>query len=1000
MSKITELAALTTGIANSDVLPIVDVSDHTMDTTGTTKKITIANLLGSSATSTVFNVADPPFGAAGDGVNDDHDAILAACNAAKAANGAVYFPATTNWYRVGQPVAVAGGSALTLYGDGYRSVIKANGNFDIFQLSNLGGLTIQSLRFDTEVTPVSGAALNLDSCANMYFIWVQTNNVWNGLYTTGSNTITMFGSFFHGLNTGMYTQNAVHAVASQFGGGTYGADLDSLSGSASFVSCAFFGPLSLVTHNSLGRTHPNKGLTFINSGSNFETGRGAPPEGNGGFNLDNCGGNVILEQCWNAGAGLTFGGNTALDTLHIVGGEYGGSGSAQASSILMKNGVNITVSGAKIGGTKNSSTDSVVIGTSRTDTGCTTQTGASATTVLDPNAAQTDLNSLISGTGIPAGATITAVNTTVLPHGYTISAGATVANSGGAALTITQNVDNVIVTGNQFIGTCRYCVAAAVPGSGDGEIIISENDFTGVTPNADNPVSFPSGSAASYNIHDNTGGLTTASSTDWINVVTQYGADPSGSTNSTTVIQAAITAAQATGRTVYFPAGTYKISSALNVGGGSPGAITICGDGWDSQIILASGSNAYIFDLGASNAPQYTPGLTIRDLYLNCNGANQSSAGGGIFARGAVWCVFDHLWVEAPWGEGIYFYQDGTSSYGHHNTVRDCLFRNGKNSNTGGGLALKVRNADENLFLGCTIQDCGNVSATQNGQVYDTAAGLSTYTGCHFVGGAAGAPFVKSDSSPGRLVFTGCQFDGTNSADMLVLQGSGHVVSGCQFLNVGQGLTSGQAAGVRLDGAGATGCSVSDCNFGGLNAHALAIWEATGATGNYIGLNAYTGTWLGSAPVSLTTGGASAVATSSTGLSPGGSSSYLRADGQWAAPAGGSGGGGDTLYAYGNTGATPSLTLATGNVVTATLTSGTSAVAFTFGTAPATVFSFTLILNSGAGGIAVTWPSGTRWQDAIPPALSQTANFTDILVFTTTNTGTNWYGSLAGVHFA
>ena len=991
MSKITELQALTSGIAANDVLPIVDISDHSMDASGSTRKITIANLLGSSATTTVFNVTDPPFNAAGDGGTDDYGAILAACTAAVAADGAVYFPATAQWYRVSQPVVVSGGSALTLYGDGYRSVIKAAGNFDIFQLSSLGGLTIQSLRFDTEVTPATtaGAALNLTDCANMYFIWVQTNNVWNGLYATGSNTITMFGSFFHGENAGMYTQNAVHAVASQFGGGTYGADLDSLSGSASFVSCAFFGPLSLVTHNSLGKTHPNKGLTFFNSGSNFEAGNGPPPEGNGGINLDWCGGNVILEQCWNAGAGLTFGGNTALDTLHIVGGEYGGSGSAQDSSILMKNGVNITVSGAKIGGTKNSSTDSVVIGTTRTDPSGTTQSGASASTVLDPLAVQTDLNSLISGTGIPAGATITAVNSTVLPYSYTISAPATIA--GSTALVITQNVDNVIVTGNQFIGTCRYCVAAAVPGTGDGEIIISENDFTAVTPNAANPVNFPAASRASYNIHDNTSGVTTASITGLINVAAQYGADPTGGTDSTTVIQDAITAAKTTGQTVYFPPGTYKISAALNVGGGSPGAITIAGDGWDSQIFMANGSNAYIFDFGLSG-PVYTPGLTIRDLYLNCNGANQTTAGGGIYARGAVWCVFDHLWIEEPWGEGIHIYQDGTGSYGHHNTISNCLFRNGKNANGGTGLAMRVEQADENLFTGCTIQDCGNTSAPQNGQVYDISAGLSTYSSCHFVGGATGAAFVKSDSTPGRLVFTGCQFDGTNSADMLVLQGAGHVVSGCQFLNVGQGLTGGQASAVRLNGA--TASTVTDNYFTAVTAYATAVLEDSAANGNNVGLNTYAGTWLAAAPVVLT-GATSRAAASSVGLAPGGTTQFLRADGQWQVPPGGAGGA-ESVVAHGNLGS-GSVTLtasAPGTVFTANLNSGSPSITLAGGATGAVATTITLYITA-TGGTQPTWTNVTWITGAVPVIdLTTSPAALTVLVFENLGSSTSaWYGS-------
>lgn len=304
------------------------------------------------------------YGATGNGTTDDTAAIQAAFNAAKSADGAVYFPPTSNWYLVTAPIVISGGNSLTIFGDGYRSCIKTSGSLDIFQLSSLGALTVQSIRLDTTLSgnPTAGSGFNLTSCSNMFFLWVLTNNIWDGLSTTGSDTITMFGCFFHGYNAGLYTQNAIHAVDSQMGGGTYGIVLDSTSGSCSFVSCAFFGPLSLVTWNSLSRTNPNKGLTFINSGSNFESGNGPPPEGNGGINLNFCAGNVILDGCYNAGAGLAFGGSVStFDTLHIVGGEYGGSGSSQADGIIMYKGTHITISGAKLGGTANVSSDIISV---------------------------------------------------------------------------------------------------------------------------------------------------------------------------------------------------------------------------------------------------------------------------------------------------------------------------------------------------------------------------------------------------------------------------------------------------------------------------------------------------------------------------------------------------------------------------------------------------------------------------------------------------------------
>ena len=67
---------------------------------------------------------------------------------------------------------------------------------------------------------------------------------------------------------------------------------------------------------------------------------------------------------------------------------------------------------------------------------------------------------------------------------------------------------------------------------------------------------------------------------DWLNVVTVYGADPTGTADSTTAIQNALNAAAvkyAPKRTVYFPAGTYKITSTLTWGGVTSAEFVGCG---------------------------------------------------------------------------------------------------------------------------------------------------------------------------------------------------------------------------------------------------------------------------------------------------------------------------------------------------------------------------------------------------------------------------------------
>ena len=56
-SKITALTALTAADPVNDMLPIVDVSDTTMAASGTTKKISVNNILGASGTATLASAA-------------------------------------------------------------------------------------------------------------------------------------------------------------------------------------------------------------------------------------------------------------------------------------------------------------------------------------------------------------------------------------------------------------------------------------------------------------------------------------------------------------------------------------------------------------------------------------------------------------------------------------------------------------------------------------------------------------------------------------------------------------------------------------------------------------------------------------------------------------------------------------------------------------------------------------------------------------------------------
>ena len=348
--------------------------------------------------------------------------------------------------------------------------------------------------------------------------------------------------------------------------------------------------------------------------------------------------------------------------------------------------------------------------------------------------------------------------------------------------------------------------------------------------------------------------------------VKDYGATGDGTTDDTAAIQNAITAAKASTQRLFFPPGNYLISSTLNVGGGFPGGLYVFGTGWDSQISLATHANCYIFSLGNV----YTPGLVIRDLFLSCNGGNQTSDSGGIDAYGAVNCLFENLQIDTPFYDGIYLHNDGTGGFGHDNTISNCLFVNGKNTGTGLGQALEIFEADENYIVNCTFGDNGNPNFTYpyhngaqpGGTVYQVfeSAGLNHFVCNSFVNGGQGVTILRANGS--RNTFTNNIFDG-GSGNQLHINGYASTIQGNIFANIGSNAGSGSPkAGVYLDGK--SRIMVANNVFSPINSgqgYATAgVWTDFGADNNDIvnnefSLDGVTGTWQYGAAIRLNTGG-------------------------------------------------------------------------------------------------------------------------------------------------
>jgi hypothetical protein len=97
----------------------------------------------------------------------------------------------------------------------------------------------------------------------------------------------------------------------------------------------------------------------------------------------------------------------------------------------------------------------------------------------------------------------------------------------------------------------------------------------------------------------------------------------------------------------------------------------------------------------------------------------------------------------------------------------------------------------------------------------------------------------------------------------------------------------------------------------------------------------------------------------------------------------------ETLQAVGTVGATSTLALTNGTVLTATLTASTPCT-FTMPTATAGK-SFILKLIQASSGMTTATFTSVKWPGGTAPTITATASAVDILSFV--SDGTNWYGT-------
>jgi hypothetical protein len=265
-------------------------------------------------------------------------------------------------------------------------------------------------------------------------------------------------------------------------------------------------------------------------------------------------------------------------------------------------------------------------------------------------------------------------------------------------------------------------------------------------------------------------------------------------TNDHLVIQSAIdevNAAPGKGK-VRLLDGTFNLGATLSIPNGV--GLGLVGSGWGTVLKVADNANVYAITFAG---PGETRAL-FSDFTIDGNHTHQT-AGGGIWAPGAVECVFNHLHLTACYDTGLYLGPQADNAFGHNNHVLQCLFDNAMTS-PGAGRGIRTQSNDENFIISCDFQYLGGATA-QGAGIYDQA-GTQTVLGCNFVNGGNSMPAVRiQDCSATKI--SSCNFDGVGG-DAVFIAASNCVITSNTIFGVGEIGTAGAYSGIHLEWA-ATG---------------------------------------------------------------------------------------------------------------------------------------------------------------------------------------------------
>lgn len=313
----------------------------------------------------------------------------------------------------------------------------------------------------------------------------------------------------------------------------------------------------------------------------------------------------------------------------------------------------------------------------------------------------------------------------------------------------------------------------------------------------------------------------------WTDVTdTLYGATGDGTTDDTTAIQDAIDALCATGQggIIYFPAGTYLISSTLTI---TCDNLALLGDGQLGTIILADPSMA------GDDMVEFAGGggCAVRDMALTS--ASIKSGGSGIYLNAATDSAVERVYLSHQ-------YDSIKINGGGIIRLRDLSLRDQSRH------GIWITGSGNDYYLSQIVAD-NAVPATGNGIGVDGGCQAIWGENCdfiHFFNGLAMAPSATSTWH----FFTGMAFD-TNTNDGIHIGDGAADLRGITFVNcwaasngsqgvyIGANVEGFQFIGGKVLNNGQNGFTVTSTTATRITiADNLIVSNSQGSSGTYSGI--------------------------------------------------------------------------------------------------------------------------------------------------------------------